>query len=99
MEMRRQSDKRKAQLRHAARRANERYGLQLSIHDLHRIIHDIQDGRASFVVKQSHRVSLFDVDVQDQKIRVAYDRVRKSIATVLTMDQGWGTPEGDQRRV
>jgi hypothetical protein len=89
-------DKRHAQFRHAMRRANERYGIRLTQHDLVTIIRDIQDGRAAFVVKQSHRVSLFDVDVQETKIRVAYDKVRKSIATVLTMDQGWGTDEGDR---
>lgn len=81
-------DKRKAQLHHAAVRAYQRHGLTLTQNDLSGIICNIQDGRAMFVVKQSNRVSLFDLTVQETRIRVAYDRVRKSIATVLTLEQG-----------
>lgn len=81
--------KRKAQFGHACRRASQRFGIRLTQDDFTRIIRDIQDGQAIFVVKQSNRISLFDVGVKETTIRVAYDRVRKSIATVLTLEQGW----------
>lgn len=78
--------KKQAQLEHAKRRAYLRYGLRLTQDDMSRIVRSIQDGIAVPVVKQSHRITLFDVTVQETTIRVAYDRVRKSIATVLTTD-------------
>jgi hypothetical protein len=76
--------KREAQRVHAKRRAAERYGITLN-HALHtELIAAIQTGRATFVRRQSHRVSLFDVTLPTGvTARVVYDRHRKALITVL----------------
>jgi hypothetical protein len=75
--------KRKAQLVHAKRRALERFGIELSRKSIERIVADIQAGRASFLRKQSGRVSLFEIELESCLMVVAYDKTRKSIVTCL----------------
>jgi hypothetical protein len=85
---------------HARHRFTQRLGLRLTqrLHD--EIIHAIRVGRASVVLRQSHRVSLLDVQVTIREdeivdntvyktagpatIRVVYDHKRGTIATGLT---------------
>jgi hypothetical protein len=76
--------KREAQRRHAKRRAAERFGVNLN-HALHtELVQAIQAGQATFVRRQSHRVSHFDVTLPTgQTARVVYDRHRKVLITVL----------------
>lgn len=85
---------------HTAKRLRERYGLKYTqrLHDT--LLHMIRCGQAKLVVKQSLRVSVFDVvcDIKEadicnstvtpgpMPIRFAYDRNRKTLITVLAPD-------------
>lgn len=86
---------------HTARRLRERYGLKYTQFLFDSIMHKIHNGKAKFIVRQSLRVTIWDVvygirqqDIDDSKIaapgdktiRVAYDKTRKTIITVLTLD-------------
>lgn len=71
-----------AQRRHANRRALERFGVCLEDSTIRRIIQEIQSGTARHIRKQSHRISLFESQLAGQPCVVAYDRQRKTIATV-----------------
>lgn len=75
--------KAKAQRRHAQRRARGRYGVHLNRADLDAMVRQIQAGKATFLRRQSGRVSLFAVDMQGLRVPVVYDRKRKTIVTVL----------------
>lgn len=77
------SSKAQTQRRHAIRRAHERHGLQLTRQDLNDIVRQIQSDKATFVERQSLRVSLFDVVVHERSVRVVYDRQRKTIVSFL----------------
>jgi hypothetical protein len=78
--------KKRCQQIHAANRARERFGINLSQNDQQEICRMIRDGEASFVRKDSNRVSVFDVLFKEYVIRAVYDKHRHSIATVLTVD-------------
>lgn len=82
--------KTRAQFVHARRRCAERYGLNLTRKDVKNICDQIKSGRATHIQTQSHRVSLFDVGFKGDIIRVAYDSLRKSIATCLPKINGVG---------
>jgi AraC-like DNA-binding protein len=75
--------KKKCQMKHAKRRFQERFGMTLTQNIHEQMISDIRHGRAVFVQKQSNRVSVFDLTVEDTPVRVVYDKQRRSIATVL----------------
>lgn len=81
--MNRRRSKAKCQEKHARSRALERYALDLSGEDLLDMVAQIQDGRGTFIMRQSHRVSLFAVTVRGELVPVVYDRNRKTIVTVL----------------
>lgn len=78
--------KRKAQQRHARRRASERLGVRLSKHDIAEICKQITSGKARLIEKQSNRVSVFEVMVAGQQTHAVYDRQRKTIVTFLHPD-------------
>ena len=84
--MRRNRNKRRDQQRHAQKRALERTGLNISANRQDEIVGMIQRGECVFVRKDSRRVSLFDVEFEQETLRVAYDKQRKSIATIMTKD-------------
>lgn len=86
---------------HTARRLRERYGLKYTQMLFDSILHQIHKNKAKFVLRQSLRVTLWDVvynvrqqDIEngslavpgEQTIRVAYDKMRKTIITVLSLD-------------
>jgi len=47
------------------------------------ICRKIQAGKAKCLEKQSNRISLFEIEYSGDIIRVAYDSIRKTLATVL----------------
>lgn len=63
-------NKRKDQARHAQKRANERFGINLSSDRQQILIRQIQQGNAKFVIKQSNRITIFDVEHEGNTIRV-----------------------------
>lgn len=75
--------KRKSQKVHAKRRFIQRFGLFLSDQQYEQIVRDIQSQKAQFIEKQSNRVTLWRVIVEDNEVVVVYDKERKSISTVL----------------
>lgn len=73
-------------LRHAKRRAWERFGWNLSDAELRGLANRVRRREASFVEKQSNRVSLFDLRYRGKTCRVAYDKSRQSILTFLNVE-------------
>jgi hypothetical protein len=73
------------QRRHAVQRFSERHGLTLDIGLRNQIVKAIRNGGSTPVRRQSHRVSIHDVDVDGQLVRVVYDRKRGEIVTCLTL--------------
>lgn len=83
-----------AQLLHTKRRLRERYGLALNRHDVHKLILQIQEGKATYVCRQSCRVTKWVVQHKDKPILVCYDSKRQSIATALPFADSAPTLEG-----
>jgi ABC-type iron transport system FetAB ATPase subunit len=76
-------DKRESEIRHATRRAKERYALTLSKGDFKEITRDITTGNSSFIKKVSNTRSVHDVLFKGITLRVVYDKLRKCIVTFL----------------
>jgi len=79
-------DKEKALRVHSWRRALERYGLDLTDELRKEIIDQIRSGKSTAVEKQSERLSIHDVHVAGQRVRVAYDKSRGALVTFLFLD-------------
>jgi len=77
---------------HARRRASERYGLSLTDQLHTEIVKQIQTSKSQLIEKQSNRISVHDVIVNDETIRVVYDRDRKLIVTFLYKDESLSFP-------
>lgn len=75
--------KREAQRVHAKRRAAERYGLILNRSDLREIVLAIQRQQATFLFKESNRLTHYALDFQGKRVVVVYDKQRKTIVTFL----------------
>lgn len=82
---RRGRSKAKSQRAHARRRLGQRTELS-GDGVLDAAVAAIRAGKSRPVLRQSHRITVHDVDIGDTTIRVVYDRKRASIATVLTTD-------------
>lgn len=77
------ASKKKHQAYHARGSFGDRYGITLT-DELHaHFVKDIQTGKAFFMFRQSHRVSVFKVEHDGRKIPVVYDGDRKQIVTAL----------------
>lgn len=83
MRRKKRPDKRKCQIKHAKKRAVQRYGLELSRIDVAQIIETIQRNGAQFIERQSNRVTVWSVPFEDRNLKVVYDKMRKSIVTCL----------------
>ena len=75
--------KAKAQFIHTRSRLAQRYGIRLTRRGMSEICRKIQAGKAKCLEKQSNRISLFEIECSGDIIRVAYDSIRKTLATVL----------------
>ena len=80
---RRRMSKDKAERRHAFARFAERFGCGLSNETYNEMIRQIQDGRATFLHKQSNRVTVWRLIYEGKFVRVAYDRDRHNIVTFM----------------
>lgn len=76
-------NKKAAQVRHAKRRANERFGMRLDNNSMIEIAKMIQRGEGAFVEKQSQRIAVWDVMWQGNPMRVVYDKLRKTPVTFM----------------
>ncbi len=81
--MKRKRSKKKSQFIHAQKRFKQRFGINFSRSMNDFFVSLIQKGKAFFVEKQSCRISIWDIDYDQETFRVVYDKERKSIVTVL----------------
>ena len=96
-------NKRDAQIRHAKRRASQRYGLTLGDNDLIRITRMIQCGEGTLAERVSVRMSLWDIVWAGIPVRIAYDHERSTPVSFLYRDKSdyddaWGIYSGDDER-
>ncbi len=70
----------KAQIKHAYRRYEERFGKKLKQHEYQRFIGAVRRGRATLVAKQTNRVFLYVLD----DVYFIYDKIRRNVVTFLT---------------
>lgn len=78
--------KKKSQRLHFRRRALERVGFAIGERAIREMVRRIQEGEATFVRRQSNRVTLWEVEVPEEdgrKVRCVYDKRTKEIVTVL----------------
>ncbi len=71
---------------HAQKRLKERYGLDLTEAEYRSLGKKIRRGKAEFIKRQSLRVTHWNVDFKDQKIRVVYDKIRHQVITALPLE-------------
>lgn len=75
-----------AQEMHALRAAQKRYGVDVGLLGICEIRDQIQDGSSRCLEKQSHRVSIHQVQWRGTTMIVAYDTNRKTLVTFLPPD-------------
>ena len=72
------------QTRHVIRRFAERFNVLITPDDISAIIkNQIQNQQAKFVFKQSLRTTVWEIIFQGRFFLVVYDKIRKSLVTVL----------------
>lgn len=76
----RKSNKAKAQKRHSTIRALQRFGISL---DHKKAIEAIQGNTATFIERQSNRLTVWLIEQDSKRFPVVYDSTRKTIVTVL----------------
>ncbi len=77
--------KKKSQYQHAQKRASHRYGLTIGPKTYDLLCKKIQnhDSDCIFLYKQSNRVTLYAVFIDEQWVPVVYDKDRHSVVTFL----------------
>lgn len=82
--------KKRCQVEHTAKRFQERFGMSYTQYIKDQLLHKIHSGKATLHVKSTNRISLWDVELETPEktlmVRVAYDRLRRNVASVLTME-------------
>lgn len=73
--------KKKCQKIHTARRIQQRFGDRINQKELIKII---SSNRAEFIERQSNRVTVWKVKHCGLSLICVYDKIRKSLATVVT---------------
>ena len=85
-------DKKKSERIHAKRRALERYDLDFTKKIRNQLLDKIKRSDGTFLFRQSRRVSVWEVEHENKKYQIVYDRNRKEIVTFLpsgeTIEQG-----------
>jgi hypothetical protein len=76
-------NKRQGERRHAKKRLRQRYGINAGSKFLSQMISMIRSQKAVLIRRQSLRVSLYWVTINDVRYKVVYDRKRKMIVTAL----------------
>jgi len=71
---------------HALRAAQKRYGVDVGLLGMCEIRDQIQAGTSRCLEKQSHRVSIHEVQWGGASMIVAYDTSRKTLVTFLPSD-------------
>lgn len=68
---------------HAKRRFKERFGEPLKRKNLDEATRRIQKQEAFFMERQSHRITIWKLDVQGVEVLAVYDSNRKTICTFM----------------
>lgn len=89
--------KKDCQAIHAIRRLKERYSFIGGKKFLGRIVGKIKDNNSQFIFKQSNRVAIHKVLIDEKEFFVVYDRERKSIVTFLTKEMVDNTLEKEKQ--
>lgn len=69
--------------RHAGLRAAQRYGIYFGEEEHQEAVRQIKRQEAKFVERQSIRVTVWIVEIEDVKMKVCYDSQRKAVITCL----------------
>jgi hypothetical protein len=77
------NDKQLAQRRHAKRRAQERFGLEVNHEQYRELVRQIQVGKAQFIERQFRSRTHWWVTIDGKQARVVYDKDRHTIITFL----------------
>lgn len=82
--------KKHRQVEHTSKRFQERFGIHYTQFIKDQILNKIHSGKAVLHMKSTNRISLWDVELETKEktimVRVAYDRLRRNVASVLTME-------------
>lgn len=73
---------------HANRRCKQRFGFRLGKKGQRELVSLIQKNKATFVKRQSLRVTVWDVVFKNKPMRLVYCTATKKIATVLYQPAG-----------
>ena len=73
----------KLQKAHFCRRMKERFGVSVSSNVYQQFVKIIQKQQATFVERQSLRVTVWDINYENETIRVVYDSKRQKVVTAL----------------
>lgn len=85
--IRKSKGKRKNQIKHARRRFECRFNVSLNSNQYIQLVNQIKKGKATFVSRQSNRVTKWDIVFEGQLIRVVYDKKTSAIVTALYPDR------------
>ena len=85
--MGRKYGKGKSERFHARRRFGERMGVTLTRKMHHDLVQRIREGKATFVERQSNRITLWRMNVKGESCVVVYDKARGNIVTVLDEEE------------
>ena len=75
--------------RHAKLRFSQRVGGTLDEQTLQSLITKIQNGEAELVDKQSNRVTVWRIEINNEFFNVFYDKQRKTIITFIPLTNVW----------
>ena len=81
--MRKRLNKKVAQSKHFERRCIERVGVALNQNE---IIRQIQNNELTVIGKQTNGVTLFQLERLGKFFKVAYDKNRKQVVTIMPED-------------
>lgn len=68
---------------HAKSRIRERFGINMGKKLHQTFINSIQNGKAKFIRRQSNRVTVWQVEYNEDVLTLVYDKHRKQIITVF----------------
>lgn len=86
MGRKRSNNKAIAQMKHAIRRMEERFGIVLKQHQYDHLTAEIRRGLARRIGRETTRISHFWIEVEGHNVGAVYDKQRKKIVTFLPID-------------
>lgn len=68
---------------HFKSRMQTRFNISLSTKECKDIVLFIQSGKSDLIKKQSNRISIYAMNINDKLVHVVYDKKRKVVVTAL----------------